>query len=338
MSLPNGFDLATDAAFRLVAGFTEPPKAGRVLAIEANGQARIELDDADGGEVLAWPLNGFGYAVNDVVYVLFAANAPESGIILGSIAPAPTLPGAVIDDHGDIPGLSDDDHTQYVQLAGRSGGQVLRGGTASGDDLTLESTSHATKGDVLLQPNGGGLGVGVSGMSHSGLLLEVDSNGAIGNAITANRLTSGASGGNPRALALIDSDGVMRVWRTHASFGVGIEFIRSTGDDATDAAAAWWLIAVTGAGQATGAMTFRNRSEGTNTDHMVLQGGRTAIGGSAPAASAKLDIQGTDGALLLPRLTTTQRNALTAANGMVIFNTTTNKVQARAGGAWVDLH
>jgi hypothetical protein len=40
----------------------------------------------------------------------------------------------------------------------------------------------------------------------------------------------------------------------------------------------------------------------------------------------------------LTGITTTQRNALTAINGMIIYNTTTNTFQGRAGGAWVDLH
>jgi hypothetical protein len=39
--------------------------------------------------------------------------------------------------------------TQYAKLAGRSGGQTLIGGTASGNDLTLQSTSHATRGDIF---------------------------------------------------------------------------------------------------------------------------------------------------------------------------------------------
>ena len=53
-------------------------------------------------------------------------------------------------DHGAaLNGLTDDDHTQYGLLAGRSGGQVLVGGTASGDDLTLQSTSNATRGDLI---------------------------------------------------------------------------------------------------------------------------------------------------------------------------------------------
>lgn len=52
-------------------------------------------------------------------------------------------------DHGTLNGILDDDHTQYMLLAGRAGGQDLIGGTAASENLTLESTSNATKGDVL---------------------------------------------------------------------------------------------------------------------------------------------------------------------------------------------
>lgn len=52
-------------------------------------------------------------------------------------------------DHGSTGGLTDDDHTQYALLLGRSGGQALIGGTASGNNLTLRSSSHATKGKVI---------------------------------------------------------------------------------------------------------------------------------------------------------------------------------------------
>lgn len=39
----------------------------------------------------------------------------------------------------------------YTLLSGRSGGQSLIGGTGSGDDLTLESTSDATKGTIIFE-------------------------------------------------------------------------------------------------------------------------------------------------------------------------------------------
>jgi len=71
---------------------------------------------------------------------------------------------------------------------------------------------------------------------------------------------------------------------------------------------------------------------------MVIDGdGRVGIGTTAPDTSSKLDITSTAGALLLPRMTTTQRNALTAANGMILYNTTTATIQGYQGGAWTDL-
>ena len=46
----------------------------------------------------------------------------------------------------------------------------------------------------------------------------------------------------------------------------------------------------------------------------------------------------TGGAFRLPSFTTTQRNALTAVNGDMIYNTTDNKFQGYANSVWVDLH
>lgn len=65
---------------------------------------------------------------------------------------ANTITASVIQaaiDHGSIGGLTDDDHTQYALLAGRSGGQTLIGGTAASNNLTLQSTSNGTKGKII---------------------------------------------------------------------------------------------------------------------------------------------------------------------------------------------
>jgi hypothetical protein len=50
--------------------------------------------------------------------------------------------------------LLDDDHTIYLLLNGRAGGQVAIGGTGAGDDLTLRATSNASPGDIIFQSNG----------------------------------------------------------------------------------------------------------------------------------------------------------------------------------------
>jgi len=55
---------------------------------------------------------------------------------------------------------------------------------------------------------------------------------------------------------------------------------------------------------------------------------------------AALSIRGTTGGLLLPTLTTTERDAITGAggvlNGMMIYNSTTSTIQ-RYIGSWGDL-
>jgi hypothetical protein len=67
--------------------------------------------------------------------------------------------------------------------------------------------------------------------------------------------------------------------------------------------------------------------------------GKVGIGNTTPAASAALDVTSTTAGVLFPRMTGTQRDAIASpANGLVLYNTTTDKLQVRAGGAWVDLH
>ena len=69
------------------------------------------------------------------------------------------------------------------------------------------------------------------------------------------------------------------------------------------------------------------------------------IGANTPAAitgtaisGTSITVTGTSGVMKLNTLTTTQRNALTAAVGMIVYNSTTSKIEAYAGSAWVALH
>jgi len=79
------------------------------------------------------------------------------------------------------------------------------------------------------------------------------------------------------------------------------------------------------------------RTNGGGTDMFIDSGGNVGIGTGSPAGI--LDITSTTSALILPRMTTTQQNAISSPiNGMIIYNTTTSKVTAYASGAWVALH
>ena len=61
-----------------------------------------------------------------------------------------------------------------------------------------------------------------------------------------------------------------------------------------------------------------------------------SIGNSGPQVSAILDIESTSKAVLFPRMTTTQRNAIsTPIESMFIYNTTTDQFEFRSsGGTW----
>ena len=67
--------------------------------------------------------------------------------------------------------------------------------------------------------------------------------------------------------------------------------------------------------------------------------GSAVFGANAGPTNAyvALEVQSTTQAFLLPRMTTAQRDAMTAVDGMMIYNTTTAVVEAREAGAWVNL-
>lgn len=75
-----------------------------------------------------------------------------------------------------------------------------------------------------------------------------------------------------------------------------------------------------------------------NATRMTIDtAGNVGIGTAAPATSALLELASTTGALLVPRMTTTQRDALTPVNGMIIYNSTTATMQGYIAGAWTNM-
>ncbi len=72
------------------------------------------------------------------------------------------------------------------------------------------------------------------------------------------------------------------------------------------------------------------------TEKLRVTGTSVGIGTATPNASAVLDTYSTTQGVLLPRLTTTQMNAVSSpAAGLTIYNTTANQLYSYNGTAWV---
>lgn len=122
----------------------------------------------------------------------------------------------LVSDHGNLAGLTDDDHAGYARLAGRASSQTLIGGTAANEDLTLKGTAHSTKTTsyVLIQPDGGSVGIGTTApdnlvdinMGTAGK-VQLTYDDANGTATDYATLGLGASG--VLTVTTVDADGAL---------------------------------------------------------------------------------------------------------------------------------
>lgn len=99
--------------------------------------------------------------------------------------------------------------------------------------------------------------------------------------------------------------------------GVGNDLVQSDGNEA---------IPIPGA-----------RYEGGGTPAITLTGGRRMVVGAATAANASVGIESSERtqAILTTRVTTAEKNALTALNGMWVYDEDLGLHQFREAGAWV---
>lgn len=118
------------------------------------------------GDVVKHAKTGYGTCTYKAIvgHVPTAATEPEVGASWETVWDEFLMGG----QNGTGEGTGD------VISSGKSGGQTVNGGTGEGEDLTLESTAHTTKGDVLIQGGGGNTGIGTT--SPEGI-LEVEGSG-----------------------------------------------------------------------------------------------------------------------------------------------------------------
>ena len=84
----------------------------------------------------------------------------------------------------------------------------------------------------------------------------------------------------------------------------------------------------------------------TFSDNVTFSGTVTTAGAGTPVLESSTDLELDAGTrviitgspLKLASITTVARDALSASNGDIIYNSTDNKFQGYANGSWVDLH
>ena len=75
------------------------------------------------------------------------------------------------------------------------------------------------------------------------------------------------------------------------------------------------------------------------TTYFCLTNGSMGVGTNSVDASALLEVDSTTQGFLPPRATTTQINAISSPSaGLIMYDSTTNKLKVRTNSAWVDLH
>jgi hypothetical protein len=112
----------------------------------------------------------------------------------------------------------------------------------------------------------------------------------------------------------------------------------SAGASFTISGAGSLTTAISGGGAAVTSGTFVAIETAASERMRITPDGSIGVGTTSPSAAACLDLFSLKG-FLPPRMTTTQRDAITSPpNGLILYNSTTDKLQVRTGGAWVDLH
>jgi hypothetical protein len=243
--------------------------------------------------------------------------------------------------------LSGDTFSQYALLAGRAGGQSLRGGVAASENLTLDSTAHATKGNILMATGGGKVGIGTT-IPSSVLDLYVNS------AAFLPQLSTTIEGGSAGAwiqyvytanswgpqIAGYHARGTVAAPTALASGDHLVDF-NGSGHDGTAFAQGGNIYMTTSEAWTPSAhgsrISFLTTSNGTtmSTARMIIDhNGNVGIGTATPGVS--LDIGTNSDAIALPRGTTAQQPA-SPVGGWTRYNTSNNLLEFYNGTAWTSL-
>jgi len=277
-----------------------------------------------------------GDKINDNFVELYTAlgsgTALSSGITADATAVTLTAPT--------INGVVGGTQTSATITTVTTGGIVGTGGAleVTPDNNILEirgdGTASGTVGQIKLNCSNNNHGQTIASQPHSAnvtntMVLPAGASSTLVSLVSADTLTNKTL--TTPTIASITNGGTVTI-----PSGADTLVARTSTDTLTNKTLT--SPTITGTGAIAGVFTGNITGNVTgNIDGIV--GGTTpaAVTGTAISGTS-IAVTGTAGAMTLNTVTTTQRNALSAAVGMIVYNSATSKIQAYAGSAWVDLH
>ena len=217
-------------------------------------------------------------------------------------------------------------------------------------DLTGTTPANTYKG--LLQVND--YTDGIAGNTGSNALAIQDGAGnATALAISTDNVGIGTT--SPQHILDVRSSEDLTTFVGNQTPGVGIKNENTTVDNvallAFKASQANTVLAGVGminrtvsstAGTSIGDLAFYVKPSGVsnlndNPSMIIDSDGNVGIGATSP--SAPLEVSSTTGGVIMPRMTTVQRNAIASpTNGEMVYDTDLNKFYGYANGVWIALH
>ena len=277
-----------------------------------------------------------GDKINDNFVELYTAlgsgTALSSGITADATAVTLTAPT--------INGVVGGTQTSATITTVTTGGIVGTGGAleVTPDNNILEirgdGTASGTVGQIKLNCSNNNHGQTIASQPHSAnvtntMVLPAGASSTLVSLVSADTLTNKTL--TTPTIASITNGGTVTI-----PSGADTLVARTSTDTLTNKTLT--SPTITGTGAIAGVFTGNITGNVTgNIDGIV--GGTTpaAVTGTAISGTS-IAVTGTAGAMKLNTVTTTQRNALSAAVGMIVYNSTTSKIEAYAGSAWVALH
>ena len=251
----------------------------------------------------------------DSTVIFNAASGLLSAAQLTGTLPAGVIPAAMASNiTGNLTGNANGSHTGT--LVGDVTGSVFDDGSG----LLVDGVAGKIVGDID-SPSIITTAITVAGVANGAIGPQIDFNSSRGTKESPTVLVGGTDGdgimdlqgsgwdGNSFALA-----GIIRV---------GVDLDSTVAD-----------------GVVPGRINFITANSSGSLVNLLTFNSAGNLGIGLPRPLQKLHVNGNaqvDGFVQFGSLTTTERNALTAANGMVIYNSTDNKFQGRENGSWVNL-